>query len=306
MSELGSIALALLLAPAASSLLHAPRANAAVPRSRCAVASAATATKPSESPWLASAAETGKSPLVGGDDVAALRDAAAEALSGLKTPSRKDEAWLRCDLSSLFASRLVPPRGTVTDETRELLSACTDEASEGMRLVLVDGAVSGELSDLSALPPDVCAASLSGLSGGALQEALAGLRQLPEEGHDVRYELGCYKFAALNQASMADAVCVSVPSGVAVGRPLHVIHLSSGADPPKGPPASSTDKPADVHASHPNLSVYMGEGSSMALLQQYAGSGHYFTNGLTRINLAAGANLEHSYVQEQGEHAVRV
>ena len=86
-----------------------------------------------------------------------------------------------------------------------------------------------------------------------------------------------YSFAVLNQAAIADAATVYVPDGVTVDAPLHVVMVSSGD--------GGSDEAVSV--SHPNLIVRVGEGSSLKLLQQYAGAdaGPAFVNALSRLEL---------------------
>ena len=234
---------------------------------------------------------------------AELRATAAESLPGLTFPRRKDEAWRRCDLTSLRASRIVAPSG---GDASALLATCHDlEDSAGMRLVLVDGVCCPELSDLSALPEGVTAGSLCNAQGDARDGALAALRQpLPEAGADHRTALGVHAFAALNHASLADVVCVHVPAGMAIEEALHVVMIStaaaSDAPPTEGPPKAA------LAASHPNMVISLGEGASLSLLQQYGGADGTFINGLTRSLLGTGSSLLHSYVQEQASEAVHV
>ena len=260
--------------------------------------------------WLAQAASVSPSDAAA---LAGLRAEAAVALSGCRFPSRKDEAWRRCDVSSLRASRIVAPPAATTEQVGALLEACADvDGSAGMRLVLVNGVCSSELSDLSALPAGVFVGSiLSGGGGGgdplareaaerAALDACGGA--LPGADEDLRTTLGGYAFASLNQASMRDLVSVHVGAGVHVERPLHLVMLSTGGDGSDGAaPAAAT-----LAASHPNLVVTVGEGASLSMLQQYAGEGAYFTNAVTRVRLQRSASVRHSYVQEQGAGAVHV
>lgn len=44
----------------------------------------------------------------------------------------------------------------------------------------------------------------------------------------------------------------------------------------------------------------------LELVQHYAGSGAYFTNGVSRVHLGEGARLTHAYVQEQAEDAAHL
>ena len=108
--------------------------------------------------WLESALAVSRSPLADAPAIDALRDDAATALRSLSFPKRKDEAWRRTDLSSLRSARLVAPAGAT--DCSAMLDACTDESSIGMRLVLVDGVIDDQLTDLSALPEGLFAGSL--------------------------------------------------------------------------------------------------------------------------------------------------
>ena len=101
--------------------------------------------------WLQGALEARPSSVSAGP-LEELRASASEVVRGAVRPKRRDEAWRRTDLSSLFAASLAPPSGDI--DAAALAEIVEDETSAGMRLVLVDGAVNEELSDLSALPTD--------------------------------------------------------------------------------------------------------------------------------------------------------
>ena len=230
--------------------------------------------------------------------VATLREAAAGAAQAAVLPTRRDEAWRRTDMASLFATSIVPPTGEAPSAA--LLEACLDEESEGTRLVFVDGAYSAELSDTSALPEGALAGSLGALPEGLQGDALAQLQELPEVGMDKRIALGCYPFAAINQASLADVACVHVPADVAVERPLYVFMLSTGPD------GGGIGSGSEAAASHPNLLVMLESGAQLQLVQHYSGSGAYFANALSRMQLGEGSKLTHAYVNEQAAEAVHL
>ena len=230
-----------------------------------------------------------------------IRAAAVEELKTSAFPRRKDEAWRRCDLSSLRAATVVAPTaGAASSEAvAEVLAVvANDDATAGMRLVLVDGVCSAELSDLSRLPEGVQVGSIADVDGAAREHAMATLTgPLPETGADARTQLGMRSFAALNQAALADAATVHVPDGVVVDEPLHIVIVSSGEG----------GKEGAVSASHPSLTVRLGEGASLRLLQQYAGApGAAFVNAVSRVELGARSYLEHSYAQEQSASTVHV
>ena len=239
-----------------------------------------------------------------------VREEAAAALGATRRPRRKDEAWRRTDLSSLFASTLVSPPGAVSDDALQRVADSRGEFCAS--LVFVDGMLSEELSELGDLPDGVVASTLGRLPGTLPDGAVDALRTLPETGADPRLELGAYVFGALNQAALADVAYISVPADVHVDKPVRALFLSSAAPAAK----AEGDGPRTLGGrtlaySCPNLLVRVAEGGKLSLLQQYAGAGGedaggYFTNGLTRIDLAERAQLTHSYVQEQVEGAIHV
>jgi len=201
-------------------------------------------------------------------------------------------------MSSLFATTMVAPS---EEPSAALLEQCLEEETAGMRLVLVNGVYSAELSDLSSLPEGMQAGSLASLDGDAQSEALPMLQALPEEGMDKRTALGCYTFAAINQASLADVACVRIPEAMQVERPLTVVCLSTGPTDGQG-----VGTGGEAAIAHPNLLVQLAKGSSLTLLQQYAGDGAYFTNALSRLHVGDEATLRHAYVQEQAAAAVHL
>eukprot|EP00966_Prymnesium_polylepis_P039454 915356-Prymnesium_polylepis.1 len=176
-----------------------------------------------------------------------LRASAAAVVATAERPRRKDEAWRRTDLTSLFAAKLALPSGEVEEAA---VGGVVEEPSAGMRLVLVDGAVSSDLSDLSALPDGVSVGSVGSLNAALASRVVEQLRSLPEEGADKRTELGAYTFAALNQARRARATPRRVapvfwcPLALAASLPLRLCSRRPAAphtpraDPPRPTPCT--------------------------------------------------------------------
>ena len=291
----------LLFVASSACAAYVPRVQrTAPPRARAAACAPGTASEISDA-WFKVAVDTSaaadgaaSAPL---DDV---RASAAAQLSGLSFPGRKIEAWRRTDLSSLASAQLVAPQSM---DVESMVADSATEATDGARLVLVDGVCNAALSDLSALPSGVSIGSLLNAGGDAEASVRAALRApLPEAEADVRTALGSYTFAALNQASVRDVAYIHVPPEVSVDIPIHVLYLSSGAD----AAAEGAQAPTEIAASHPSLIVSVGTNASVHVLQQYRGSGSYWTNALTRILLDEDSTIQHSYVQEQAVSAVHL
>ena len=233
-----------------------------------------------------------------------LRQSASRVLAEVQLPTRKDEAWRRTDMSSVFAARPVRPPGLAAGAS---LEAWLSPDTAGRQMVFVDGVFDAALSDLSALPDAVYAGSLGELPGQLSAQAHAKLAPLPETVSDKRTELGSHALAALNHASLADVAVVHVGAAAAAGAPLQVLFLSTGPGMDcEGDNCSLEPAPTELAVSHPNLLVWVEEGASLELYQHYAGAGAYFANAITRVALGEGASVRHVYVQEQGGAAAHV
>lgn len=54
----------------------------------------------------------------------------------------------------------------------------------------------------------------------------------------------------------------------------------------------------------PRTAIRLGEGAQMTLVEYHTGAGHFWSNGVTQIELAAGATLYHYRIQDTGTAAV--
>jgi len=247
--------------------------------------------------WLNNALDIAAAPSESGA-IAAVREAAIGPAQAAQLPGRKDEAWRQTDFSALLATQMISAIEAPTDA---LLAEYVEGEALGMRMVVVNGVFSAELSDLSALPSGVLAGSLASFEGEAQSAALPLLQALPEDGQDKRTALGCYTWAAINQASLGDVACVRIAENVMVDAPLQVIFVSTG--PTDG---TGIGTGGEAALTHPNLLVMLEHGARLSLMQQYVGDGAYFTNALTRVHLADESFLTHSYVQEQSMPSVHL
>lgn len=135
--------------------------------------------------------------------------------------------------------------------------------------VFVNGLFQADLSDL---PPQAVLLS----AAGALETLLV------EES-----EAKADTLAAFNAASARDGIVLDLPAGTRLERPLHLLFVTAG-------PAAA------VQAR--NI-IRLGEGAHAAVLESHVGQGAHWVNAVTRIDLAAAANLELDVLQEQGGDA---
>lgn len=230
-----------------------------------------------------------------GEGVAGLREGALARLAAARMPTQRVEDYRFTDLAPLVGAQ--PAAADPAAAAGVDASAWTLEGAATTRVVLVDGVFCAALSDLSGVPGAVVAGAAS--AGAAPSDALgavAGLRG--------------GVFVDLNAAVARDVVTVTVPAGVKMLAPLHVVQLST---------ALQSDESARVAASAPRLVLDAGDGAEVALVEEFApapapGAGaespssapttRYWLNGVCEIRVGKNARVTHSMVQAQSRNAV--
>jgi Fe-S cluster assembly protein SufD len=150
--------------------------------------------------------------------ITARREAAFRHFEAQGLPHRRVEEWKYTDLRTLM--RDVKPLAAAPDahaKVRARSAGAIFAAIDARRVIVVDGALVPELSDLAALEPGLKIYSLA----DALGHAAAGRFAIsdepgPAEG-DAAYEL--------NTAFMGDGVIVEVAAGAEIARPLHLVFV---------------------------------------------------------------------------------
>lgn len=152
------------------------------------------------------------------------RKAAMARFIELGFPTPADEDWRYTNVSSIAGTTYTGPQPTV--ELGLTLSVESLRISMDIPLlVLVNGRVSPKLSSLRTLP--------QGVRFGSLREAME------REDASVRSHLARYArhmdhaFTALNTALFEDGALVEIEAGAIIERPIHVVHLLTGAAHPQ-------------------------------------------------------------------------
>jgi Fe-S cluster assembly protein SufD len=210
--------------------------------------------------------------------LAASRAAALTRFAELGFPSRREEAWRFTDLRPLQRASY-PPASEPGRAAPEALAKLR-LAGPSHRIVLVDGAVAPELSDLTGLPP-----------GAWLAATATTIAERPDLVADalVEDERARQPFAALNEALFADGFVLALARGVVLERPVEVIHLSRAPSP---------------RSFHVRNAILLAPGSRAALIESFAGEGDYWTNAVTSIDLGEGSALAHVRVQDEGAESI--
>ena len=215
------------------------------------------------------------------DWLTGYRNRSLARFAELGFPSRRSEAWRYLDLHRLEQRPMLPVgSGTavVTSAVRAQLAEI-GLAEPAHRLVLVNGSFAPELSRLNQLP--------SGVWLGPMATAIAERPDLVRAGLDTQPQ--DRPFASLNAAFFADGFVLDVAPGVALERPVEIVHLSDH------------DGGGSLHT---RSLVVAGRDSRATLVEIYAGVGEYWRNDLVELRLDTGSELARVTLVEEGAEAL--
>ena len=214
-----------------------------------------------------------------------IRETAIERFDETGFPTPRVESWKYTNLSRLSRNEFSAPDSR-TGGANTALTPWLMAATECYRLVFVDGQFSAEQSAIGTLPEGVTLAPLAEIienNPDLIRDALAAAE--PEDGDGL---------LALNTALLRDGIVLRVDAGVALDRPVQLLHFATAGD--------------NATAIHPRHLVTLGENSRATLLECYIGASgaRNWTNAVMTIKLADGAKLDHHRLQLEGEDAYHV
>jgi len=222
-------------------------------------------------PYAAQLAKTGEEPVW----LASLRHDAMAQFQSEGFPTLRTEAWKYTNLERLTREVFTPADGPVRIEEARIAPYKID----AHLLVFVDGTFFSGLSELALLP-----------EGSALLSLGRAIEFAPEL---IEARLGHRDsaLAALNLALAKDGAVIVLPKGVALDKPIHVIHVSTGRE---------------RAAHHLRHVIALGENAAATVVESYIGygPGTAWTNAVTEVKLAQGARLNHCKWVEETEAAL--
>ncbi len=225
--------------------------------------------------------------LPGGDLswLAGLRTEAIARVRDSGLPTQRVEAWKYTSLNDLakteFAAADAGSTEVPASAERDSLLPWDAPAH---RMVFVNGRFRAELSDLGAFPANAILRPLADAvtsDGAVVQQHLGDIA--PVNGNAM---------VSLNTAFWSDGVLLSLPAGLRLERPVHLIFVGSAADAPV--------------AFHPRILVVAGENSTATLLESHVGSGRYWSNPVTEIAIGQNAELHHVKLQAEAREATHL
>jgi len=207
------------------------------------------------------------------------RRSALARFSEIGLPTRRQENWRFTNLRPLEATAYPPASDEIVID--EGPPAPYRIAGASHRIVLVNGRFAPELSAIGPLP--------AGAFLGPLSAALRQREDLAAALFDGSDAAANQPFAALNAAFAGDGFVLALADGVALETPVEIIHLGIAAAP---------------HSAHTRNAVFAGRHSRASIVETHVGSGRYWRNVVSRVQLDEGAVLRHVTLQDDGDEAI--
>jgi len=201
-------------------------------------------------------------------------------------PATKQEDWRFTNLIALAETRFAEPSSATLDSAKALLETVPELENADGRIVLLNGKVSPELSDMpKSLPP--------GAHFWSLAEAIAEKPDLLEEKLGSLVPLSDDPFSSLNTALMEDGYVLWLDPSVSLEKPLHIIFVNSANAP---------------IALHPRCLILAGAGSQANIFESYIGveGDVYFSNPVLEIFLGESAQIGHYRLQKESKEAFHI
>lgn len=212
-----------------------------------------------------------------------LRYKAFNQLTMVDMPTIKDEEWKYTSLADLVNRRFQIASHHKLIEDRQL-AAYKDKAD--INIVLVNGVLWGDLSDLKHLP--------KGLTVTTLNEAIAHHAPEIQETIAKLTPNDTKAFLWMNQALFLDGVFISVDKGAVVEPLVHIIHVTSSIE--------------NDTVLFPRTFITVGEAAQVNILESYIcfEPVSYLTNAVTDIKIDANANVQYTKAQAETHQAVHI
>lgn len=217
----------------------------------------------------------------GDDPLMALRRAALERFlaAGFPTPRQEDWKYTNLRRLELRAFTLAEPSALDAKQPEWLTTA-------GTRIALVNGHWTPALSSQTAQPPGMTVLTLS-----------QWLKREPAEVAAYFTDHGQLAGSALEQLNLAffeDGVVINLADNATLDEPVYVVHQWTGT--------------AAQRMSHPRIIVRAGRNSRGTIIEHYLGPAdlEYFTNAVTRFEIADGGSLRHFRVQQESTRSFHI
>lgn len=217
--------------------------------------------------------------LAGGADISKLREKAFDAFNSIGLPHRRIEAWHYTDLKAGWKGVL--PIAGPGDGLTDVNAVSSGLAS--IKIVLVNGCLDKQNSDLASLPAGIAIRLLS----EALVENADTLDRLGSIAPDLKDPL-----IDLNTAFMGEGVFVDIADDARIKQPIEIVHVTDG----------------EATSSYPRHFVAIGKNAEATFIENHVckGNAAYQSNSVIELKLGDGATAHWVKMQDEGENAVHV
>lgn len=204
-----------------------------------------------------------------------IRQQAKTLLTCLSVPTQKDEEWRFLDLADLISVKFCissiakAPKFSPTAETKK------------SHLVFVNGRYNSELSDISELPNGIYVGSLNDLP-----------KDYDASNYFAQQHGAQTAFTALNTAGGSDIAVIWADKNAIVETPIHLVFITS-----------SDSEPIFTQ---PRTMIVSESNSSISVLEEYIGTGKYFTNAVTEVFVQDNARVKHTRLQAESDTSFHI
>jgi len=222
--------------------------------------------------------------LPGDGRVAEVRQAAIEAYERLGLPHRRVEEWKYTDLRALMREVLpLAPMPDAAALARAGVALASVALAGAQKLVLVDGVVVPDLSDLGVSETGVTVRTLREMLDNAVNAARADL--LLSEASDA--------MISLNAAMATDGVVIGIADGAQLQAPIQIVHIAV----------------ASTAAAFTRSHVRIGNGARATLVESFvaaASARGYQVHDAVIVSVGDEAELEHVRFMTDASDAVNI
>lgn len=203
---------------------------------------------------------------------------------GFPTARRGNEPWKYTNVGPIADASLAlatKPAQVTLDQ----IKATAPWDDSWLNMVFVDGHYVSEYSGSASGNVTVTSLAQAIANGDELVEQHLGQAPQFEEADG---------FVSLNTAFVRDGAVLHIKQGVTGDKPVHLLFVSSGAD--------------EATVSHPRVLLVCESNSKATLIESFVGLDEnvYFTNAITEISMASGAELQHYRLMQESEKSFHV
>ncbi|HEX9665942.1 MAG TPA: Fe-S cluster assembly protein SufD [Thermodesulfobacteriota bacterium] len=213
------------------------------------------------------------------------REKAIHAFKKLGFPTIHDEDWRFTNLAPIERTPFRLMLNGKSNLSRNDIEPFVFSDSLQNQLVFIDGRFSVELSSLN---------TSGGVRISNLTKALFDYQDLLSE-HLTHYaDFEHEAFTALNTAFMEDGAFVSIPKGVLLHEPIHLLYITTINDIPC--------------IANPRNLIILEDNSQANIIEHYVslGSNVYFSNVVTEVVIGENSTLDHYMIERESVKAYNV